>query len=105
MAKTNLLVLMTILLVATFSDDTEGRSPCPNGMAPYRVNIGDTCWQMAGGTPEKVAALMRANPGLDCVRLHTGTVICAPPQLSDKGEYLHKRNNKEEMWITRQRKK
>ncbi|CAN0928485.1 hypothetical protein LINGRAHAP2_LOCUS36527 [Linum grandiflorum] len=78
MAKINLIVLM-ILLVATFSHDVEGLD-CPDGMAPYTLQVFDTCWHLSGGNHDKNNALRKANPGINCSGMEKGTVICAPPQ-------------------------
>ncbi|CAN0928478.1 hypothetical protein LINGRAHAP2_LOCUS36523 [Linum grandiflorum] len=81
MAKTNLkitvlLVLAVAILVTTCRGST---SSCGVGTESHTVADGETCWDLAGGTNEKLAALQKANPAVQCgAGLQVGTAICVP---------------------------
>ena len=53
-------------------------SKCPSGTFEYTVKAGDTFFTLAQEFNTTVAAIQRANPGVDPNRLQIGQVICIP---------------------------
>ncbi|MEW6181768.1 MAG: LysM domain-containing protein [Bacillota bacterium] len=51
---------------------------CPAGTTPYIIRAGDTCFSLAQRFGTSVAAILAANPGLNCDNLQIGQTICIP---------------------------
>ncbi|GJE89635.1 carbohydrate-binding module family 50 protein [Phanerochaete sordida] len=81
-----MIVIVALLLVwrlvgPHFHDDsgTPQVSFCTGNTTAYRVQAGDTCWDISQGHSFSLKRLRDANQGLDCDRLTPGEIICLPP--------------------------
>jgi hypothetical protein len=52
---------------------------CTGDTHPYRVNPGDTCWDISQANGFSLKKLKEANQGLDCDHLTPSEIICLPP--------------------------
>ncbi|KAF2972544.1 hypothetical protein GQX73_g949 [Xylaria multiplex] len=57
---------------------TEVVRSCDDGMTPYKIKAGDTCWALAEANSVSLDTLLKNNEGLDCDKLSVGETICVP---------------------------
>lgn len=84
-----MMILVVLLLVwrlaAPFSHPSEPEvSFCTGKTHAYRVEAGDTCWDIAQANKFPLKELMEANRGLDCDKLTPGEIICLPSTDSER---------------------
>jgi hypothetical protein len=77
MAPFFLAVVVILLLVWYWFGPTIGFR-CDEGLQPYRIKRGDTCWEIAKEWATTIGELTRVNRGLSCDSLKPGTEICLP---------------------------
>lgn len=53
---------------------------CSGFSHAYRVQSGDTCWDIAHSRGFSVDDLLDVNPGLDCKKLTPSEIVCLPPE-------------------------
>lgn len=51
---------------------------CKGYARAYRVQVGDTCWDIGRTHGVSVEQLKEANPGLECQLLTPSEIICLP---------------------------
>ncbi|CEJ80161.1 hypothetical protein VHEMI00364 [[Torrubiella] hemipterigena] len=66
------------LLYGSSSGNPVPELDCPVGSQVYRVQAGDTCWDLAQSHDATVDDLIQLNDGLDCKHLPIGQQICLP---------------------------
>ncbi|KAK7695204.1 hypothetical protein QCA50_002394 [Cerrena zonata] len=77
-----LIIVVVLLLVIRLA--TQGHSHsgnlhlCEENGRPYRVNSGDTCWDISQKGGFSLDELIAANPGLECKLLTPSEIICLP---------------------------
>lgn len=79
-----MIVIVVLLLVwrLVFQSSHEGPPDaafCSGGTHPYRVQTGDTCWDISQTRGFSLEDLLKVNQGLACDTLTPGQIICLPP--------------------------
>lgn len=79
------MILVCLLLVIRLlmpSSHSDARDPvvdmCRGYERAYRVQVGDTCWDIGRRFGVTVGQLKEANPGLECQLLTPSEIICLP---------------------------
>lgn len=83
-----LIIGITMLLLlkyfSPFSYMTHTRPPtCREGLVPYEVLLGDSCWSIANRHGWQLDKLDRVNPQVSCDPLLPGSILCVPPLRDD----------------------
>lgn len=85
-------VIVVVVLLALFKFLNVASAPATlpqcagEGVEAYRIQRGDTCWELARGRGATVEEVEVANPGLECEALIPGTGICLPVSASKENE-------------------
>jgi len=54
--------------------------PCPERTLPYRIQSGDTCWDIVNQHNSSLEKLKNANPKTNCDKLIPGERLCVPEE-------------------------
>ncbi|KAJ3526320.1 hypothetical protein NM688_g8275 [Phlebia brevispora] len=79
-----LLIIVVVLLLVfrlvypSIQQDTPDVVLCKGSSVGYRVQAGDTCWDIAQVNNSTLDVLLAENPGLVCEKLIPGQLICVP---------------------------
>ena len=73
-----LLIVIVVLLLVWYWFGPTFILRCGDGLQPYRIRSGDTCWNIADSRATTVDELININKGLSCDRLKPGMQICMP---------------------------